>query len=75
MLFEIFQMDYPNMVVPTTLYKLCLPTHILHFSQNAINIDLVVPDRWYFLGDAGFPPLDQLIVPFQGVRYHLAEWG
>jgi hypothetical protein len=29
----------------------------------------------YFLADAGFPSRPELVVPYRGVRYHLAEWG
>jgi hypothetical protein len=29
----------------------------------------------YYLADAGFPICDALIIPKQGVHYHLAEWG
>jgi hypothetical protein len=43
--------------------------------DDAINSDLVIPDGWYYLADAGFPHCDQLLVPYRGVRYHLAEWG
>ncbi len=34
-----------------------------------------IPERKYYLADAGFPSCDQLLVPYQSVRYHLAEWG
>jgi len=43
--------------------------------HSAVNTDLVIPDGWYYLGDAGFPHCNNLLVPFRGVRYHLAEWG
>lgn len=43
--------------------------------QDAINTDLKIPAGWYYLADAGFPHCDQLLVPYRGVRYHLAEWG
>jgi DDE superfamily endonuclease len=29
----------------------------------------------YYLGDAGFPASDKLLVPYRGTRYHLCEWG
>ena len=45
-----------------------------HIYHDAVNTDLVIPDGWYYLGDAGFPHCNQLLVPFRGVRYHLAEW-
>ncbi|KAE8216878.1 hypothetical protein CF319_g8892 [Tilletia indica] len=34
-----------------------------------------VPDGRVWLGDAGFPSCDSLLVPFRGIRYHLKEWG
>ena len=37
--------------------------------------DLHVPVGKYYLADAGFPISDALVIPFRGVRYHLAEWG
>ena len=43
--------------------------------HDAVNTDLVIPEGWYYLADAGFPHCDHLLVPFWGVRYHLAEWG
>lgn len=43
--------------------------------NNAIATDLVISKDWYYLADAGFPHCDKLLVPYRGVRYHLAEWG
>ncbi len=37
--------------------------------------DLRVPDGCYYLGDAGFPICDAVLIPYRGVRYHLAEWA
>lgn len=37
--------------------------------------DLTIPDGKYYLADAGFGICDSLLVPYWGVRYHLAEWG
>jgi hypothetical protein len=37
--------------------------------------DLKIPSRCYLLADAGFPHCEELLVPYRGVRYHLAEWG
>jgi hypothetical protein len=42
---------------------------------DAIAHDLIIPEGWYLLADAGFPHCKQLLVPYRGVRYHLAEWG
>jgi hypothetical protein len=33
-----------------------------------------IPPGFYYLGDAGFPVCDALLVPYRGVRYHLNEW-
>jgi len=43
--------------------------------ESAIGLDLSIPDGWYLLADAGFPHCEKLLVPYRGVRYHLAEWG
>jgi len=37
--------------------------------------DLAIPDGKYYLSDAGFPNCCQLLVPYHGQQYHLAEWG
>ena len=37
--------------------------------------DLAIPEGRYYLADAGFPLTPQLLVPYHGQRYHLAEWG
>ena len=37
--------------------------------------DLPVPEGRYYLTDAGFGACDALLIPYRGVRYHLAEWG
>jgi len=43
--------------------------------EAARSLDLVIPHGKYYLADAGFPSCDELLVPYRGVRYHLAEWG
>lgn len=43
--------------------------------EDACSKDLHIPDGKYFLADAGFPACPQLIIPYRGTRYHLAEWG
>jgi hypothetical protein len=43
--------------------------------QEACSDDLVIPPGKYLLADAGFPSCDGLLVPYRGIRYHLAEWG
>ena len=37
--------------------------------------DLNIPAGKYYLADAGFPHCLKLLMPYQGVWYHLAEWG
>jgi hypothetical protein len=37
--------------------------------------DLPIIQGKYYLADAGFPTCDTLLIPYRGVRYHLAEWG
>lgn len=34
-----------------------------------------IPEGKCYLADAGFAVCDTLLVPYRGVRYHLAEWG
>lgn len=34
-----------------------------------------VPDGYYYLADAGYPGNARLLLPYRGVRYHLAEWS
>jgi hypothetical protein len=43
--------------------------------EDAISTDLEIPAGWYLLADAGFPHCNELLVPYRGIRYHLAEWG
>jgi hypothetical protein len=43
--------------------------------ENARQTDLTVLAGKYSLADAGFGACDALLVPYQKVRYHLAEWG
>lgn len=38
-------------------------------------VDLFIPPGKVYLADAGFGICDSLLVPYRGVRYHLAEWG
>jgi hypothetical protein len=46
-----------------------------HVYDDAITSDLHIPEEKYLLADAGYPLRRQLLVPYRGVRYHLAEWG
>ena len=43
--------------------------------DDAITSDLHIPEGKYLLADAGYPLRRELLVPYRGVRYHLAEWG
>ena len=43
--------------------------------QDARVTDFPVPKDKFYLADAGFPTCDSLLIPYRGVRYHLAEWG
>jgi hypothetical protein len=44
------------------------------FLSSCFN-DLTIPTGRLYLVDAGFGACDALLVPYRGVRYHLAEWG
>jgi hypothetical protein len=37
--------------------------------------DFKIQPGKYYLADAGFPLASALLIPYRGVRYHLAEWG
>ena len=43
--------------------------------HDARTTDFTIPDGKYYLADAGYPNCPQLLVPYHGQRYHLAEWG
>jgi hypothetical protein len=43
--------------------------------EDACAKDLHISDSKYFLADAGYPSCHGLLIPYCGVRYHLAEWG
>ena len=43
--------------------------------QDALEKGLLIPEQKYLLGDAGFSASPKLLIPYQGVQYHLAEWG
>ncbi|KAI9437101.1 hypothetical protein BJY52DRAFT_1094895, partial [Lactarius psammicola] len=43
------------------------------YSDAWIN-DLHVPPGYFYIGDAGFPLCDCVIIPYHGVHYHLQEW-
>lgn len=42
--------------------------------QDARRKGFAIVPGTYYLGDAGFPVCDCLLVPYRGVRYHLQEW-
>jgi hypothetical protein len=37
--------------------------------------NLMIPEGKYYLANAGYPSSQGLLIPYCGVRYHLAEWG
>jgi hypothetical protein len=37
--------------------------------------DFHIPEGKYYLADAGFGMCNALLIPYRGIRYHLAEWG
>jgi hypothetical protein len=43
--------------------------------EDACAHDLHVPAGKYYVADAGFPECPELLIPYRGIRYHLAEWG
>jgi hypothetical protein len=43
--------------------------------EDARHHGLAISPGTYYLGDAGFPLCDALLVPYRGVHYHLQEWG
>jgi hypothetical protein len=42
--------------------------------DNACKVDFPNPEGKMYLADAGYASCDELLVPYRGVRYHLAEW-
>jgi len=46
-----------------------------HIYNDARLTDFHIPCGKYYLADAGFASCDELLVPYRGTRYHLAEWG
>ena len=44
--------------------------------KGGLQAGLQIPNGYYYLADVGYPPLNQdLLTPYHGVRYHLAEWS
>jgi hypothetical protein len=43
--------------------------------DDARGRDFIIPNGKYYLADAGYPSCSQLLIPYRGIRYHLAEWG
>lgn len=43
--------------------------------HEARKTSLPIPPGKFYLADAGFPGCLSLMIPYRGVRYHLAEWG
>jgi hypothetical protein len=42
--------------------------------EDACRKDFAIPPGKFYLGNAGFPSCDTLLVPYWGFRYHLKEW-
>jgi DDE superfamily endonuclease len=42
--------------------------------EDARRKGFAIPEGCFYLGDAGFPVCDHMLVPYRGVRYHLNEW-
>ena len=44
--------------------------------EGGLQAGLQIPNGYYYLADAGYPPSNHdLLTPYRGVRYHLAEWS
>ena len=43
--------------------------------EEALAHSLIIPKGKYILGDLDYPYRGKLLVPYQDVQYHLAEWG
>ncbi|KIL55985.1 hypothetical protein M378DRAFT_53883, partial [Amanita muscaria Koide BX008] len=42
--------------------------------NDARSTGFPIPADKFYLADAGYATCDELLVPYRGVRYHLAEW-
>ena len=43
--------------------------------EAALDCGFDIPDGHYYLADARYPEDPRLLLPYRGVRYHLAEWN
>ena len=43
--------------------------------EVALECGLNIPGSHYFLADAGYADDPRLLLPYRGIRYHLAEWN
>ena len=43
--------------------------------EAALDCGFYIPDGCYYLADVGYPEDPQLLLPYCGVRYRLAEWN
>ena len=44
--------------------------------EEGLKAGLEIPDEYYYPADVGYLPSNQnLLTPYYGVRYHLAEWS
>lgn len=46
-----------------------------HAYQDTRATNFNISETKYYLADAGNPNTDSLLAPYQGMRYHLKEWG
>ena len=50
-------------------------THDSMLFSKAHQINFYIPKEKYYLANASFALLEALLIPYQNVCYHLAEWG
>lgn len=43
--------------------------------EAALDCGFDIPNGYYYLADSGYPGDPRLLLPYRGVRYHLAEWS
>ena len=58
--------------------RLSLSVHRLHNTSASLSASTIwplPPGSHYFLADAGYADNPQLLLPYCGIQYHLAEWN
>ena len=43
--------------------------------EAALDCGFNIPNGYYYLADAGYPGDPRVMLPYRGIRYHLAEWS